>query len=53
MTLVGGYRALRTRAKAYKEGGWICSYCCMSELDCGTMCRKGSVSAYFVQLSPE
>jgi purine-cytosine permease-like protein len=23
----------------FHDGGWICSYCCMSELRCGTMCR--------------
>ncbi len=23
----------------FHAGIWICSYCCMSELQCGTMCR--------------
>jgi len=26
----------------FHQGIWICSYCCMSELQCGTMCRKDS-----------
>jgi len=24
----------------FHDGAWICSYCCMSELRCGTMCRR-------------
>src|SRR5262249_10806774 len=26
----------------FHEGIWICSYCCMSELQCGTACRKNA-----------
>ena len=34
----------------FHEGGWICSYCCMSELKCETICRKGNVDVSFVVL---
>lgn len=37
----------------YREGGWICSYCCMSDLNCGTMCRTGQVTVSWVRLGAE
>lgn len=37
----------------YESRGWICSYCCMSELHCGTLCRQGEVPVSFVRLEAE
>jgi purine-cytosine permease-like protein len=37
----------------FHAGGWICSYCCMAELQCGTACRRGEVRVSFVRLEIE
>ena len=37
----------------FHQGGWICSYCCMSELECGTACRRDDLQISFVEFVPE
>jgi hypothetical protein len=37
----------------YHQDGWICSYCCMSELRCETACQKENVRISPVALQPE
>ncbi len=37
----------------FHDGIWICSYCCMSELKCGTMCRAEATAARVPVLQPE
>lgn len=39
----------------YHGDVWICSYCCMSELQCGTICRNGpeGASVSWVTLRPQ
>lgn len=37
----------------FHDGGWICSYCCMSELKCQTACRSSEVRVSFVRLEVE
>lgn len=37
----------------FHQGGWICSYCCMAELECGTACRRDDPQISFVEFVPE